>query len=99
MTTSAAGVAGLVRVVDGVRRSAAAVAEDVLGHLPDTGDHVTGRSVDDFVEQAADALRALETLALETLRVAGAAPAPDAAGNSPTPPSSASSTAHTRRVR
>ena len=32
----------------------------MLGHVPDTGDRVTGRAVDDFVEQAADALRALD---------------------------------------
>ncbi len=89
MTTSAAGLAGLVRVVDEARRSAGSAADDVLGHLPDTGDHVTGRAVDDFVEQAADAFRALETLAVETLRVAGSSSIHDPATDPATDPSTA----------
>ena len=39
-----------------------------LGHVPDTGDTATGRTVDDFVDQAADALRALDEAVAETLR-------------------------------
>ncbi len=40
--------------------TARTASEALLDHLPDTGDHPTGRAVDDFVEQASDALRALE---------------------------------------
>ncbi|WP_295697699.1 hypothetical protein [Lapillicoccus sp.] len=42
-----------------VRRCAAGTSDALLHHVPDTGDHVTGRIVDDFVDQASDALRAL----------------------------------------
>lgn len=66
---TSAGLAGLVRLLDDVRRSADTAAADVLGHLPDTGDHVTGRAVDDFVEQAADALRSLETVLADTIHL------------------------------
>ena len=59
---------GLVRALTAVREAARAQADDVLGHVPDTGDRVTGRAVDDFVEQAADALRALDESVAETLR-------------------------------
>ena len=59
---------GLVRALTAVREAARAQAEDVLGHVPDTGDRTTGRAVDDFVEQAADALRALDESVAETLR-------------------------------
>jgi hypothetical protein len=50
-----------------LREVARAQADDVLGHVPDTGDTATGRAVDDFVEQAADALRALDRSVAETL--------------------------------
>ena len=53
-----------------VRRCAARDGDALLLQVPDTGDLVTGRVVDDFVEQASDALRALaESLgeALEAL--------------------------------
>jgi len=59
---------GLVRALTVVREAARAQADDVLNHVPDTGDRVTGRAVDDFVEQAADALRALDEAVAETLR-------------------------------
>jgi hypothetical protein len=59
---------GLVRVLGAVREVARAQADDLLDHVPDTGDTVTGRAVDDFVEQAADALRALDEAALLTVR-------------------------------
>ena len=48
--------------------SRSAQADDILGHVPDTGDTATGRTVDDFVDQAADALRALDEAVAETLR-------------------------------
>lgn len=50
-----------------LNRYAVAAAEDVLHHVPDTGDHVTGRAVDDAVEQASDTLRALAERLAETL--------------------------------
>ena len=59
---------GLVRALTAVREAARAQADDVLGHVPDTGDRMTGRAVDDFVEQAADALRALDESVAGTLR-------------------------------
>ena len=65
----------LMRVLEAVREVARAGSEDVLGHVPDTGDTATGRAVDDFVEQAADALRALDEAAAETIRRLEANPA------------------------
>ncbi|MEP6650412.1 MAG: hypothetical protein ABJA74_10960 [Lapillicoccus sp.] len=59
---------GLVRALSACREMARAQADDVLDHVPDTGDSATGRAVDDFVEQAADALRALDEAVAETLR-------------------------------
>ena len=59
---------GLVHALIAVREAARAQADDVLGHVPDTGDRMTGRAVDDFVEQAADALRALDEAVAGTLR-------------------------------
>jgi hypothetical protein len=47
---------------------ARAQVDDVLSHVPDTGDTATGRAVDDFVEQAADALRALDQVLAESAR-------------------------------
>jgi hypothetical protein len=58
---------GLVRVLGAVREAARSQADDVLRHVPDTGDSATGRAVDDFVDQAADALRALDEAVAETL--------------------------------
>jgi hypothetical protein len=58
---------GLVRVLDGVRSLARGQAEQLLGALPDTGDPVVGRAVDDLVEQAADALRALDEQVARTV--------------------------------
>ena len=71
MTTPGPRRDGLVRALSTVREAARAQADDVLGHVPDTGDRVTGRAVDDFVEQAADALRALDEAVAETLRALG----------------------------
>jgi hypothetical protein len=59
---------GLVRALTAVREAALASSEDVLRYVPDTGDTATGRAVDDFVEQAADALRALDQALAETVR-------------------------------
>jgi hypothetical protein len=73
---------GLVRALTTLRGVARAQADDVLAHVPDTGDAATGRAVDDFVEQAADALRALDEAAAGTLR-ALEGPAPDEGWQSP----------------
>ena len=59
---------GLVRALTATREVARSQADDLLDHVPDTGDTTTGRAVDDFVEQAADALRALEESIAATLR-------------------------------
>lgn len=50
-----------------LRRCAARGGDELLHHVPDTGDLVTGRVVDEFVEQASDALRALAESVGETL--------------------------------
>jgi hypothetical protein len=74
---------GLVRVLAAVREVAHAQADDLLGQVPDTGDAATGRAVDDFVEQAADTLRALDEAVAETLRrlsVSGSEPEDKAIG-------------------
>jgi hypothetical protein len=65
---------------------ARAEADDLLAQVPDTGDSATGRAVDDFVEQAADALRALDEAVAETLRqisVAALEPGEQGAGAEP----------------
>src|SRR5690349_16812919 len=59
---------GLVRALTAVREVARSQSDDLLDHVPDTGDTTTGRAVDDFVEQAADALRALDESIAATLR-------------------------------
>jgi hypothetical protein len=59
---------GLVRTLGAVRSLARAQADDVLAALPDAGDPATGRAVDDLVEQAGDALRAVDELVTLTLR-------------------------------
>jgi hypothetical protein len=79
---------GLVRVLSTVREVARAEADDLLAQVPDTGDSATGRAVDDFVEQAADALRALDEAVAETLRrisVAALEPGEELAGAEPRP--------------
>lgn len=58
---------GLARALDRVRSLARGQAEELLGALPDAGDPVVGRAVDDLVEQAADALRALDEQVARTL--------------------------------
>jgi hypothetical protein len=68
---------GLVRVLTALRGVARAQADDVLGHVPDTGDAATGRAVDDFVEQAADALRALDETVVGMLRALEDGPGTD----------------------
>jgi len=73
---------GLVRVLRTVREVARTQADDLLGQVPDSGDPATGRAVDDFVEQAADALRALDEAVAGTLRrlaVTAAEPGDEAA--------------------
>lgn len=72
MTASGPRREGLVRVLGDVHELARAQADDILSHVPDTGDRATGRAVDDFVDQAADALRALEEAVAETLHRLGA---------------------------
>ena len=62
---------GLVRVLASLSEVARAQADDVLSHVPDTGDTVTGRAVDDFVEQAADALRTLDEVLTQSARRLG----------------------------
>ena len=59
---------GLVRVLRSLSEVARAQADDVLSHVPDTGDTATGRAVDDFVEQAADAFGALDQVLAESAR-------------------------------
>jgi hypothetical protein len=59
------GLVGVLRTLHEVARGQAA---DLLDHVPDTGDTATGRAVDDFVEQAADALRALDESVIASLR-------------------------------
>ena len=59
---------GLLRALDGIRTHARWAAGDVLSHVPDTGDMTTGRAVDDFVEQAADSLRALDEIVTASMR-------------------------------
>ena len=66
---------GLVRALGAVRSVARAQADEMLGSLPDTGDRTTGRAVDDFVEQAADALRALDEAVSRTLSDLGSSAA------------------------
>lgn len=67
-----------------VRDAARTEAEVLLGQVPDTGDSATGRAVDDFVEQAADALRALDEAVTETLhRFSVTSPEPGAEANPP----------------
>ena len=60
---------GLVRALVAVREVARSQADDLLDHVPDTGDTATGQAVDDFVEQAADALRALDESVGSVLRM------------------------------
>jgi hypothetical protein len=67
---------GLVLALDAVRSVARAQASQVLTALPDAGDVTTSRAVDDLVEQAADALRALDEVVTRTVQRLGAAGAP-----------------------
>jgi len=64
---------GVERALADVRQVATAASETLLDHVPDTGDHATGRAVDDFVEQASDALRALAESLGDTVTRLGAA--------------------------
>lgn len=59
--------AGTAQVLIDVRRAALEAADALLQHVPDTGDHTTGRAVDAFVEQSVDALRALAEVTGEAL--------------------------------
>lgn len=58
---------GLTAALADVGRVAARAGDALLHHVPDTGDLLTGRVVDEFVEQASDALRALAESVGETL--------------------------------
>ncbi|MDQ2755676.1 MAG: hypothetical protein M3Y71_03800 [Actinomycetota bacterium] len=64
--------AGPAEILTAVQRSANLGADALMQHVPDTGDHPTGRAVDSFVEQAGDALRALAQAVDETLAAADA---------------------------
>lgn len=59
--------AALERALIDVRRTATTASDALLSLVPDTGDHASGRVVDDFVEQASDALRALAESLGETV--------------------------------
>jgi len=65
--------AALGRALLDARRTATTASEALLNLVPDTGDHATGRLVDDFVEQASDALRALAESLGDTVTRLGAA--------------------------
>jgi hypothetical protein len=75
---------GLVHALEAVRPLVRAQADDVLSALPDAGDPATGRAVDDLVEQAGDALRALDELVTLTLRRLDAADGEREAARPPT---------------
>ena len=69
MTASGPRRDGLVRTLGAVRELARARRRTTFSDtFPDAGDTATGRTVDDFVDQAADALRALDEAVAETLR-------------------------------
>lgn len=57
------------------RRLGLDLAEELLTHLPDLGDPVTQRAVDAWVEQAADALRAVAEACEERMLETGRTPA------------------------
>lgn len=59
--------AALGRALLDVKRTATTAADALLDLVPDTGDQATGWVVDDFVEQAGDALRTVAELLGETL--------------------------------
>ncbi len=61
--------ATLRRAYAELRLTSRRATEALLHQVPDTGDHATGRAVDDFVEQACDALRVLEESLSDTLRL------------------------------
>ena len=65
--------AALGRALLDARRTATTASEALLNLVPDTGDHATGRLVDDFVEQASDAMRALAESLGHTVEGLGAA--------------------------
>lgn len=77
--------AALARGLLDVRLTATTASDALLSLVPDTGDHATGRSVDDFVEQASDALRALVESIGETVAALGPAAAPSAGEPAPEP--------------
>lgn len=58
---------GVGAALEAVREASSRAAETLLQHVPDTGDHATGRVVDTFVEQAGDTLRALVESLTQTL--------------------------------
>ena len=66
-----------LRALAAARLETRAMSDTLLDHLPDIGDLTTQRLLDAWVEQAADALRALSEAAEERLLDLGRASAPD----------------------
>ncbi|TQN46947.1 hypothetical protein FHX52_0036 [Humibacillus xanthopallidus] len=69
--------AAALRALATARLETRAMSDRLLDHLPDLGDVPTQRLLDTWVEQAADALRALSEAAEERLLDLGRASAPD----------------------
>jgi hypothetical protein len=55
----------LAAALEPLRETARAGAEEALGHLPEVGDRQTQVALDEFLEQLADTLRALDAEATE----------------------------------
>ena len=66
-----------LRALAAARTETRAMSDRLLDHLPDVGDLATQRLLDTWVEQAADALRALSEAAEERLLDLGRPSAPD----------------------
>jgi hypothetical protein len=66
-----------LRALAAARLETRAMSDTLLDHLPDIGDLTTQRLLDAWVEQAADALRALSEAAEERLLDLGRTSAPD----------------------
>jgi hypothetical protein len=66
-----------LRALAAARAETRAMSDRLLDHLPDVGDLATQRLLDTWVEQAADALRALSEAAEERLLDLGRPSRPD----------------------
>ncbi|HET8987321.1 MAG TPA: hypothetical protein VFN43_02330 [Humibacillus sp.] len=66
-----------LRALAAARAETRAMSDRLLEHLPDVGDLTTQRLLDTWVEQAADALRALSDAAEERLLDLGRPSPPD----------------------